>query len=60
MDNMKHAEGGMGGAVYGLGFVGAAIYFIQQANGLLDGAVGLLKAVVWPALLVYKAFSALG
>jgi len=47
-------NGGVSSAVYGLGFVGALIYYIQQANSFLDGLVGLLKAIVWPALLVYR------
>ena len=41
-------------AAYGLGFVGAAIYFIQNATSFWDGALGILKAMVWPAMLVYK------
>jgi hypothetical protein len=49
--NMKHAGGG--GAVYGLGFVGAAVYFIQHAASFSDGVFGVLKAMVWPALVVY-------
>jgi len=43
-----------GGAVYGLGFLGAAIYYIQQATGFWEGVVGVLKAIVWPAFVVYK------
>jgi len=41
-------------AVYGIGLIGAAIYFIQHATGFWMGVLGLLKAVVWPAMLVYK------
>jgi len=47
-------RGGASGAVYGLGFVGALFYFIQHATSFQDGIVGILKAVVWPALVVYK------
>ena len=43
-----------GGAIYGLGFLGAAIYYIQQATGFWEGVVGVLKAIVWPAFVVYK------
>ena len=46
--------GGVSSAVYGLGFVGAFVYHIQHATSSLDGLMGLLKALVWPALLVYK------
>ena len=51
--------GASGGAVYGLGFIGAAVYFISTACGFWAGVLGFLKAVVWPAFLVYEAFSAL-
>jgi len=44
------------GAVYGLGFIGAAIYFISQATSFWLGVLGVLKAIVWPAFLVYEAF----
>ncbi|GAA4745807.1 hypothetical protein [Flavisolibacter ginsenosidimutans] len=41
-------------AVYGFGFLGAAIYFIQHAAGFWMGVLGFLKAIVWPVFLVYK------
>ena len=47
-------------AVYGLGFIGAAIYYIMQATGFWMGVLGILKAIVWPAFLVYEALKALG
>ncbi|HJX06211.1 MAG TPA: hypothetical protein VJ461_05860 [Candidatus Nanoarchaeia archaeon] len=43
-----------GGAVYGLGFIGAAIYYISTATGFWMGVLGFLKAIVWPAFLVYQ------
>jgi len=43
-------------AVYGLGLVGAAIYFISASTGFWMGVVGVLKALVWPGFLVYEAF----
>lgn len=42
-------------AVYGLGIIGAAIFYIGKATTFWTGVVGLLKAVVWPAFLVYEA-----
>ena len=47
------------GALYGLGFIGAAIYFISHATGFWVGVLGFLKALVWPVFLVYHAFQAL-
>lgn len=48
------------GAIYGLGFVGAVIYFITTAAGFWAGLLGVLKALVWPAFLVYETFKYLG
>lgn len=42
-------------AVYGLGLIGAAIYFIGHATSFWMGVIGFLKAIVWPAYLVYEA-----
>jgi len=39
---------------YGLGFVGALVYYIQHATTFWMGVLGVLKAMVWPAILVYK------
>jgi hypothetical protein len=44
---------GAAGAVYGIGFIGAAIYFISHAATFWLGVLGFLKAIVWPAILVY-------
>jgi len=44
-----------GGGIYGLGFLGAVIFYIQQATGFWMGVLGILKACVWPAFLVYEA-----
>ena len=44
------------GAVYGLGLIGAAIYFISTATGFWMGVLGFLKAIVWPVFLVFQAF----
>ena len=43
-------------AVYGMGFLGAVIYFIQHATTFWMGVLGFFKAVFWPAFLVYKMF----
>jgi len=45
---------GVSSGVYGLGFIGASIYFIQHATTFWIGVVGVGKAIVWPAFLVYK------
>lgn len=47
-------------AFYGLGFVGAAIYYIAHATTFWMGVLGFLKAIIWPVFLVYKAMEYLG
>jgi len=47
-------------AIYGLGLIGAAVYFISHATGFWMGVLGFLKAIVWPAVLVYGAFKQIG
>ncbi len=54
-----HHHGGghhSGGQFYGLGVIGAAVYFVNQVSGFWSVVLAVLKAVVWPAFLVYKAF----
>jgi len=34
--------------------IGAAIYYISTATGFWIGVLGFLKALVWPAFLVYQ------
>lgn len=48
--------GSASGGIYGLGFIGAAVYFISVAASFGAGVVGFLKALVWPAFLIYEAF----
>ncbi len=52
---MKHT--GASSVVYGLGFIGALVYFIQHAHSFWMGIVGIFEAFIWPALLVYKALA---
>jgi hypothetical protein len=42
------------GSVYGLAFIGAAVYFIQHSASFWEGVLGFIKALVWPAILMYK------
>lgn len=58
-NNWGGASGAGGGAVYGLGLIGALIYFIQTATSFWDGAYGVFQALVWPAYLIYEALKAL-
>jgi hypothetical protein len=49
---MKNNAGS--GAIYGLGMIGALVYYIQNANSLGAGLVGIIKAIFWPAVIVYQ------
>ena len=53
-----HAGGGSD-SVYGLGFIGALVYFVGQAKDFREGVIGFFKAIVWPAILVYEIFKLL-
>ncbi len=58
---MKHmCCHGSGGAFYGLGFLGALVYYLTTATDLWTGLIGIVKAIVWPAFLVYGALKYLG
>lgn len=59
-DKTKHVCGGSSGAVYGMGVIGALLYFIQHATSFADGFWGVLKAIFWPGFLMYKALEMLG
>jgi hypothetical protein len=45
--------------VYGLGAIGAIVFYWKRADSGGDRALAVLKGLVWPAFLVYEAFTAL-
>lgn len=53
----KWNSNGMGGnrtsGAYGLGMIGAAVFYLHDTVGFWSSVGGLLKAIVWPAFLVY-------
>lgn len=49
-----------GGCVYFLAIIGAAVYYISTATGFWAGFVGILKATVWPAFLVFELLKFVG
>ncbi len=59
-DHHKRSNRTSTAAVYGLGFVGAAIYYISTAATFWIGVLGFLKAVIWPVFLVYGVLDYLG
>lgn len=52
-------RGDAGSGLYFVGFIGAAVFYIQQAEGFWPSVLGFLKACVWPAMLVYRSLETL-
>ncbi len=50
----NYSSSGIAGAAYFMAFIGAAVYYIQQATTFWIGVLGFLKALVWPAFLIYN------
>jgi hypothetical protein len=57
---MSCKDSGCGGCAYFLGFIGAAVYNISIATSFWVGVWGVIKALVWPAFLVFKLLKYLG
>jgi hypothetical protein len=47
-------KGAASAPVYGLGFIGALVYYLGHAATFWIGVLGFFKAIVWPAMLVYE------
>ncbi len=58
---IKNNNGGPVGFTLFLAFIGSAVYFVNQVDGFWNIIAALLKAAVWPAILIYnilQSFSA--
>jgi len=53
MKNKMRYGGGSGG-IYGLAFLGALVYYLQHADSFWMGFLGVIKAILWPAFLIYS------
>lgn len=42
-----------------LAYIGAAVYFVNQSDGFWNIILALLKAIVWPAYVLYNVLEAL-
>jgi hypothetical protein len=56
----RGASGGGGGAVYGLGLIGAVVYYWQEANGFWAHVWAFGEGILWPAFAVYHLLGHLG
>ena len=52
---VKNSSGG----IYGFGLIGAAVYYLVHAASFWIGVIGIIKAIFWPAILIYKVFDLL-
>ena len=46
-------DGAMGFTLF-VSVIGAAVYFVNQVDGFWNIIGAILKAVIWPAILVYN------
>jgi hypothetical protein len=53
---IKH---GPSGFVMFVAYIGAAVYFVQQSAGFWGFILALLKAIVWPAFVLFHVLQAL-
>jgi hypothetical protein len=56
----NRGAGGGGGAVYGLGLIGAVVYYWQEANGFWEHLWSIGEGILWPAFVVYDLLGHLG
>ena len=49
-----------GGGLYCLAAIGAVVYYISTATGFWNGVWGVIKALLWPAFLIYEVLRFLG
>jgi hypothetical protein len=59
MSNSNAGAAASGGAIYGLGILGALVYFWQQADSLVEYVFALFQGLLWPAWMVYELFDTL-
>lgn len=50
----NNVSSGGGNMVYFFGLIGALVYYLQQASSFGEGVMGVLKALVWPAFVIYE------
>jgi hypothetical protein len=51
---------GPSGFIFFVAFIGAAVYFVQQADGFWSFILAILQAIVWPAYVTYHVLLLLG
>ncbi|HVS92837.1 MAG TPA: hypothetical protein VHB54_19280 [Mucilaginibacter sp.] len=59
MKDQVKKVGNQGSVLYGMGFLGALVYFIGHAVSFWMGVLGFVKAIFWPAFVIYKVLELL-
>lgn len=63
MEKENSTSGGRGPgtpeAIYGLGILGAWVWFWKVADGFWEHVWAIVQGIFWPAYMVYDAFRAL-
>lgn len=57
--NGGNVVGNSGGAMYGIGILGAAVYYILHATNFWMGILGIIKAIFWPGFLLFRVYELL-
>ena len=52
-----NVQGGSGSPVYGIGLIGAWVYYIGRATTNRERVAGFFKGIVWPGFRVYEALA---
>jgi hypothetical protein len=47
-------DNGLLGVIHGMAFIGGAVYYIQHADTIWTGVLGVIKALFWPGVLMFK------
>jgi hypothetical protein len=53
---MTSRDAGAAGAIYGLGILGAWVWFFQQADTFWQYIWAFFQGILWPAFMVYDVF----
>ena len=47
------------GAFYGMGMLGALVYFMVHAGSFSEVILGIFKAIFWPGVVMFRALELL-
>jgi hypothetical protein len=57
--NSNRSVAAGGGAIYGLGIIGAWVFFFQRADQFWEFVWAFFQGIFWPAFMVYELFKTL-